>query len=164
MFPPREEASSTRIVTASLADIVTTFGGALVTGSLSAQTRGAFLMVGAMAQDSFFPRLQKYRDRNVVLFVGDRPHIQEMAIDARVHAIVVTGGLRIDEEIPRQRRAPRASRVSVRPTTPPPACCFARGAVRVERMVESDYRSFQPALCSRRPPPRSRQRRLHFPR
>jgi len=63
LFPPREEASSTRIVTASLADIVTTFGGALVTGSLSAEPEEQFLMVGAMAQDSFAPRLQDYRDR-----------------------------------------------------------------------------------------------------
>ncbi len=143
LFPPREEAGSTRIVTASLADIVTTFGGALVTGSLSAKTEEQFLMVGAMAQDSFFPRLKRYSDRNVVLFVGDRPHIQEMAIDARVHAIVVTGELRVDEEIRAKARAAGVTIISS-PHDTATSVLLARGAVRVERMVETDYRSFQP--------------------
>ena len=143
LFPPREEAGSTRIVTASLADIVTTFGGALVTGSLSAEPEEQFLMVGAMAQDSFSPRLQEDRDRNVVLFVGDRPHIQEMAIDARVHAIVVTGGLSVDEEIRAKARAADVTIISS-PHDTATSVLLARGAVRVERMIETDYRSFQP--------------------
>jgi manganese-dependent inorganic pyrophosphatase len=143
LFPPREEASSTRIVTASLADIVTTFGGALVSGSLSAQPEEKFLMVGAMAQDSFAPRLKHYQDRKVVLFVGDRPHIQEMAIEARVHAVVVTGGLPIDEEIRARARAAGVTMISS-PHDTATSVLLARGAVRVERMIESDYRSFQP--------------------
>jgi manganese-dependent inorganic pyrophosphatase len=143
LFPPREEASSTRIVTASLADIVTTFGGALVTGSLSDQLEEKFFMVGAMAQDSFAPRLHKYRDRKVVLFVGDRPHIQQMAIDTRVHAIVVTGGLPIDEEIRAKARAAHVTVISS-PHDTATSVLLARGAVRVERMIEADYRSFQP--------------------
>ena len=143
LFPPREEASSTRIVTASLADIVTTFGGALVTGSLTAQPEEKFLMVGAMAQDSFAPRLKQHHHRKVVLFVGDRPHIQEMAIAARVHAIVVTGGLPIDEEIRAKARAADVTVISS-PHDTATSVLLARGAVRVERMIESDYRSFQP--------------------
>ena len=143
LFPPREEAGSTRIVTASLADIVTTFGGALVSGSLSAEPEEQFLMVGAMAQDSFAPRLKDYHDRNVVLFVGDRPHIQEMAIKAKVHAIVVTGGLPIDEEIRAQARAARVTVISS-PHDTATSVLLARGAVRVGRMIEADYQSFEP--------------------
>jgi manganese-dependent inorganic pyrophosphatase len=143
LFPPREEASSTRIVTASLADIVTTFGGALVSGSLTSQPEEKFLMVGAMAQDSFAPRLQQHHNRKVVLFVGDRPHIQEMAIKARVHAVVVTGGLPIDEEIRAMARTADVTVISS-PHDTATSVLLARGAVRVERMIESDYRSFQP--------------------
>jgi len=141
LFPPREEAGTARLITASLADIVTTFGGALVSGSLSAEPEEQLLMVGAMAQDSFGPRLQKYRDRKVVLFVGDRPHIQELAIDARVHAIVVTGGLPIDEEIRAAARAANVTMISS-PHDTATSVLLARGAVRVGRMIESDYRSF----------------------
>ena len=143
LFPSREEAANARIVTASLADIVTTFGGALVTGALTSEPAEQFLMVGAMAQDSFAPRLALNRGRNVVLFVGDRPHIQEMAIAARVHAIVVTGGERIDEEI---RAAARGANVTVisSPHDTATSVLLARGAVRVERMIETDYLSFHP--------------------
>ncbi|MEK0444680.1 MAG: hypothetical protein RLZZ399_1, partial [Verrucomicrobiota bacterium] len=84
LFPARDEAFSARIVKASLRDIVTTFGGELITGSLGDQPQEQLLMVGAMAQDSFIPRLQRYRDRRVILFVGDRPHIQELAIQEKV--------------------------------------------------------------------------------
>ncbi len=143
LFPPREEAGTARVVTASLADIVTTFGGALVSGSLSAEPEEQLLMVGAMAQDSFAPRLQKYREKNVVLFVGDRPHIQEMAIAARVHAIIVTGGLPIDEEIRAAARAANVTMISS-PHDTATSVLLARGAVQVGRMIETDYRSFQP--------------------
>ena len=143
LFPPREEAGNARLITASLADIVTTFGGALVTGSLSAEPQDQILVVGAMAQASFGPRLKDYQDRKVVLFVGDRPHIQELAIEARVHAIVVTGGLPIDEEI---RAAARAANVTIisSPHDTATSVLLTRGAVRVQQMIETDYRSFRP--------------------
>ncbi|MDB6150513.1 MAG: Cobalt-dependent inorganic pyrophosphatase [Chthoniobacter sp.] len=143
LFPPREEASAARIVFASLADIVTTFGGSLVTGSLSGQPEEQLLMVGAMAQGSFGPRLQHYRDRKIILFVGDRPHIQRLAIEARVHAIVVTGELPIDEEI---RAAARAAGVTMiaSPHDTATSVLLSRGAVRVGRMIETDFPSFNP--------------------
>jgi manganese-dependent inorganic pyrophosphatase len=143
LFPPREEAGTTRLVTASLADIVTTFGGALVSGSLSAEPEEQLLMVGAMAQDSFGPRLERYKAKKVILFVGDRPHIQELAINARVHAIVVTGGMSIDEEIRAAARAANVTMISS-PHDTATSVLLARGAVRVERMIETDYRSFHP--------------------
>jgi manganese-dependent inorganic pyrophosphatase len=143
LFPPREEAGSARLITASLADIVTTFGGALVSGSLSAEPEDQILVVGAMAQASFGPRLKDYRDRKVVLFVGDRPHIQELAIEARVHAIVVTGGLPIDEEIRAAARAANVTMISS-PHDTATSVLLTRGAVRVQRMIETDYLSFQP--------------------
>jgi len=143
LFPPREEAGSARRITASLADIVTTFAGALVTGSLSAEPREKLLMVGAMAQDSFSPRLQKYKNQEVVLFVGDRPHIQEKAIAARVHAIVVTGGLPVDEEIRASARAANVTIVSS-PHDTATSVLLARGAVRVQQMIDTDYQSFRP--------------------
>ena len=141
LFPPREEASSARVIVASLADIVTTFGGALVTGSLSAETAEQLLMVGAMAQASFAPRLEGYTDRNIVLFVGDRPHIQQMAIDAGVSAIVVTGGLPIDEETRARSRSAGVTMISS-PHDTATTVLLARGAVRVEQMIETEYPSF----------------------
>ncbi|HEX8311916.1 MAG TPA: putative manganese-dependent inorganic diphosphatase [Chthoniobacteraceae bacterium] len=143
LFPPREEANAARVITASLADIVTTFGGALVTGSLSSETAEQFLMVGAMAEVSFGPRLERYAERNIVLFVGDRPRIQQMAIDAGVSAVVVTGGLPVDEETRARSRAAGVTMISS-PHDTATTVLLARGAVRVERMTEPEYLSFAP--------------------
>ncbi len=141
LFPPRDEASSARNIVASLADVVTTFGGALVAGHLPDDTAEMLLMVGAMSADTFLPRIQRYKDRRVVLFVGDRPHIQRDAIAARVHAIVITGAASIDEEI---RAAARSADVTLisSPHDTATSVLLARGAIRVERMLEPDYISF----------------------
>ncbi len=141
LFPPRDEAASARLITASLADIVTTFGGALVTGQLSGEPAEMLLMVGAMNAESFTPRLAHHANRRVVLFVGDRPHIQEFAIAARVQAIVVTGNLPIDETTRARARAAGVTVISS-PHDTATSVLLARGAVRVSRMLESDYISF----------------------
>ncbi len=141
LFPPREEASNARLITASLADIVNTFGGTLVTGSLSKETVEQLLMVGAMAQDSFRPRLLRYKEKRVVLFVGDRPHIQELGISERVHAIVVTGGFALLPEIEAAARAANVTIISS-PHDTATTVLLARGAVRVDRMLEPEYTSF----------------------
>ena len=141
LFPPRDEAGSARLITASLADIVTTFGGALVTGQLSGEPAEMLLMVGAMNSESFAPRLALYADRRVILFVGDRPHIQDFAIAAHVHAIVITGNLPIDEELRARARAAGVTVISS-PHDTATSVLLARGAVRVERMLEAEYISF----------------------
>ncbi|MDQ3625457.1 MAG: DRTGG domain-containing protein, partial [Verrucomicrobiota bacterium] len=137
LFPPRAEAANARAITAALADMVTTFGGALVTGSLSSEAVSLLLMVGAMRAESFAPRLECYKHERVVLFVGDRPQIQQLAIEARVFAIVVTGGLPIDEEFRAQARAADVTMISS-PHDTATSVLLARGAVRVERMLEPD--------------------------
>jgi manganese-dependent inorganic pyrophosphatase len=143
LFPPRDEASSARLVVASLADIVTTFGGSLVTGALGADPCEQLLMVGAMDSESFVPRLDRYRDKRVVLFVGDRPKIQQFAIEAGVHAVVVTGGMLVPEETRAAARAKGVTMISS-PHDTATSVLLARGAVRVERMLERDVKSFQP--------------------
>lgn len=141
LFPSRDEAATARLVTASLADIVTTFGGALITGSLSPEPSDQLLMVGAMKAESFAPRLERYRSKRVILFVGDRPQIQQLAIEARVHAIVVTGGLPVSEEMRAAARAAGVTMISS-PHDTATSVLLARGAVRVERMLERDVTTF----------------------
>jgi manganese-dependent inorganic pyrophosphatase len=153
LFPARDEAMRARMVTASLADIVTTFGGALVTGALSGEPIEQLLMVGAMDRESFAPRLRKYTNQRVILFVGDRPQIQQLAIDERVHAIVVTGGLPVPEEIRAQARAANVTIVGS-PHDTATTVLLARGAVRVEQMLETKYVSFHPET------PRQEARRI----
>jgi len=141
LFPSRDEANLARMVTASLADIVSTFGGELVTGKLGEEPSELLLMVCAMAQESFIPRLRRYKDKQVLLFVGDRPHVQMLAIEENVHAIIVTGGLEIPPHI---REAANRAGVTLisSPHDTASTVLLARGAVRVGRMVQTEYASF----------------------
>jgi manganese-dependent inorganic pyrophosphatase len=141
LFPSRDEANLARVVTASLADIVATFGGKLVTGELTHEPSEQLLMVCAMAQDSFIPRLRRYKDKQVILFVGDRPHVQLLAIEEHVHAIIVTGNLEVPQYIQETAKSAGVTLISS-PHDTASTVLLARGAVRVERMVQSEYTSF----------------------
>ena len=145
LFPPREEAATARIVVASLASILEAFGGQVVTGDLPVETAEQLLMVGAMNADSFSTRLKRHRAENTVLFVGDRDDIQMRAIEANVRAIVVTGGLPILKSV---QRAAAAAQVTIlsSPHDTATTVLLARGAVRVERMVEPEFTTLTPDM------------------
>ncbi len=141
LFPPREDASKARMVTASLKDIVVVFGGSPVAGEICAETAEHLLMVAAMSLDSFSERLDHYKARRIVLFVGNREDVQECAIKAKVHAIVVTGGLPLPEALLKAAVEAGVTIISS-PHDTATTVLLARGAVRVERMVEP-FISFQ---------------------
>ena len=144
LFPSREEAEAARIVFASLADMARTLGGGLVCGELRTTPQEFFLVVGAARQDSFGERLAKYNGdgRNVVVFVGDRPHIQQIAIEQRVAAIVVTGNVPIEPEVEIAARAAGVTLISS-PTDTATSVLMSRGAVRSRYMLETEVLSFQ---------------------
>lgn len=141
LFPPREEAGTARVVTAALKDIVATIAGHVVVGEASAEPVEQLLMVAAMAQDSFAPRLQRYAGKRLILFVADRPHIMELAIKAKIQAIVVTGGFPIREDLQSAAKAAGVTLISA-PYDTATTVLMARGAVRVERVLLDEYTTF----------------------
>ncbi len=143
LFPPREEAHAARTVTASLADVARTIGGQLICGSLTPVEEDFFLLVGAMRQDSFGPRLAKYRDegRSVLVFVGDRPHIQLLAIEHGARAIVVTGGYSVEPDVEIAARAAGIALLCA-PADTATTVLMSRGSVRAGRMLEPAPLSF----------------------
>ena len=143
LFPPREEAHAARTVTASLADVARTVGAQLICGSLTTEEEDFFLLVGAMRQDSFGPRLALYRKegRKVLVFVGDRPHIQLLAIEHGARAVVVTGGYAIEPDVEIAARAAGITLLSS-PTDTATTVLMSRGSVRAGRMLETTSLSF----------------------
>ena len=142
LFPSREEAGKARMIVASLTGIVRTFVGTVVAGKLSEKTSEQVLMVGAMDSDTFCQRLQRQQAKQIVLFVGDREDIQMRAIEAKVNAIIVTGGLPISECVLKAASEAQVAIVSS-PHDTATTVLLARGAVRVDRMIEP-YMSFNP--------------------
>jgi manganese-dependent inorganic pyrophosphatase len=87
--------------------------------------------------------LKRYRDRRVLLFVGNRPQIQQLAIDERVYAIVITGGSQVPEETRVAARAAGVTMISS-PHDTATSVLLTRGAVRVQQMVDTQFTTFQP--------------------
>jgi len=57
------------------------------------------LFIGAMVEDSFLSRIAGYDPATMLVMTGDRPSIQQAAIDRGVRILVVTGGLPVKEEV-----------------------------------------------------------------
>ncbi|MDB6063804.1 MAG: Cobalt-dependent inorganic pyrophosphatase [Pedosphaera sp.] len=135
LFPPREEVARARIIVASLANIMETFGGSLIAGELSTESTEQVLMVAAMNPDSFSTRLRQQEPGSVILFVGDRDDIQMRAIESGIRSIIITGGLTVLKSI--QRAAEQAGVAIVSsPFDTATSVLLARGAVRAGRMIE----------------------------
>ena len=144
LFPSREETTAARIVTASLADVARTLGAQLVCGELSNEEEQLFLVVAAMQRGTFATRLEKYtaEKRHLVIFVGDRPRTQLLAIQNRARAVVVTGGQPIGADVEIAAREAGVTLLSV-PSDTATSVLMARGATRAGRMLETDFVAFQ---------------------
>ncbi|MEO5803200.1 MAG: putative manganese-dependent inorganic diphosphatase [Verrucomicrobiota bacterium] len=143
LFPPREEAANARIITASLASIVATFGGKVLTGELPTLPTEQVLMVGAMSADTFSKRLQLHHAEKVLVIVGDRDDIQMRAIESNVRAIIITGGLAVLGTIKRAAKEAGVTIISS-PHDSATTVLLARGAVRADHMVGPEFTSFNP--------------------
>lgn len=145
LFPPRSAGSAARVVTASVTDLVTTFGGMLFSGVPSAEPQELLLFVGTFELDTMAERLRAHPGRAVVLFVGDRVAVQRLAIESRVHALVITGGCTVDEEI---RNEARAAGVPVigSPHDTATTVLLARGAAQVSRMLDTEFIALHPDM------------------
>lgn len=144
LFPSHEETTAARIVTASLADVARTLGAQLICGELGNEEEQLFLVVAAMQRGTFATRLEKYtaEKRHLVIFVGDRPRTQLLAIQNRARAVVVTGGQPIGADVEIAAREAGVTLLSV-PGDTATSVLMARGATRAGRMLETDFVAFQ---------------------
>ena len=143
LFPPREEAANARLIVASLASIVATFGGTVLTGEVPAEPTEQVLMVGAMNADTFSKRLERHHAEKVLVIVGDRDDIQMRAIESNVRALIITGGLPILASIKRAASEAGVTIISS-PHDSATTVLLARGAVRADHMVGPEFTSFSP--------------------
>ena len=143
LFPARQESESARLIEASLPSMVETFGGTTVGGALDMDTRRYLLVVAAMTVESLAGRLATYTPSEVILFVGDREDVQRLAIESGVKAIVVTGGLRISQEIRKSAAKAGVILISSGHDTAT-TVLLARGAVRVGSMISAELFTFTP--------------------
>lgn len=88
-----------RVVDATLRSIAACLDGTFLVGSPSDEQEHLHLFVGAMAEESFFERIEGYDLSSLMVVTGNRPTIQEAAIEKGVRLLVLTGGYPVAGEL-----------------------------------------------------------------
>ncbi|HEY8900212.1 MAG TPA: putative manganese-dependent inorganic diphosphatase [Chthoniobacterales bacterium] len=145
LFPQPEEIRSAREVDSSLANLCTTIHGTVLVGSPCTESARYLLVVAATRTGSLRKRIEKLDVERIVLIVGDRSNVQHLAIEAGVKALVVTGGLEVEEDVLAAARA-KGTVVVSSPYDTATTVLLARSSVSAERMLYADFQSLQPDL------------------
>ena len=143
LFPPREKIGLHREVRTALKEVIETIGGALLAGTPESDIRHFVLIVAAMELESFRRRLGSLDNQKAILIVGDRHDIQRLAIEQKVHAVIVTGGLKVDEAILRAADE-RGTVIISSPHDTATTVLLARSSVRAGEMLDDDIVSLAP--------------------
>jgi manganese-dependent inorganic pyrophosphatase len=142
LFPAANRLIDSRRVFSSLNNLAKTLGGKLLIGHEAECEEELVLMIGAMKIESFAERLEKLQPEKLAVVVGDRSNIQELAIRARVRALIVTGGFAIEPEILEAAQKKGVSLISS-PHDTSTTASLCRSAVAIRHMLNEEFLSFR---------------------
>ena len=111
-FSDAADTTKARAVHTSLRKICDVLGGSFRNAIDPDRADELLVMVGSMSAEGFTERMQKYPAERLIVVCGDRPSIQLPAIDARVRAIVITGGFPLAAEVVEIAKAKGVSVIS----------------------------------------------------
>jgi manganese-dependent inorganic pyrophosphatase len=142
LFPSPNRIFDSRRVVASIRSLARTLNAKMVCASEPDREEELILMVGAMNAPSFASRLPNYAPEKILVVVGDREDIQRLAVDGRVRAIVVTGGLDISPEI---RELANRNEVTLLlcPHDSATTAMLCRAAISVDHVLRQDFLTFR---------------------
>ncbi|MFN7139185.1 MAG: putative manganese-dependent inorganic diphosphatase, partial [Limisphaerales bacterium] len=140
-FPTPNRIFDSRKVVASINNLARTLDAEVLCSNNSDCEEELIMMIGAMNLDSFTERLHRYPAEKLMLIVGDRREIQELAIDERVRIIIVTGGLPVQ---PRVIDGAKRNDVSllVSPHDSATTAMLCRAAITVDHMLHRKFIMF----------------------
>lgn len=145
LFPPRDRICDSRDVHASLKDIASTIGGRLIMGTSESETLHFVMVVAAMEAKTFAERVHQLDLNRTILIVGDRTNIQRAAIEAGVHAIIITGHHEVDPEVLALAEKHRTVIIES-PHDTATTLLLSRSAIRAIHMIYEDFASLSPDL------------------
>ncbi len=140
-FPASSRAVDTRRVIASLRGLTRAVRGRMMCAFEADREDDLILMIGAMRQSSFAERLQNYPAEKLLVLVGDRADIQELAVRARVRALIVTGGLAMPDEVAEEARRNEVSLI-ISPFDTATTAMLCRAAIPVRHVQDEHFLAF----------------------
>src|SRR6185436_16280463 len=137
-FPSANRLFDSRRVLASIRSLAHTLGAKIVFSVMPEAEEDLVLMIGAMTRESFSERLLKYPREKLVVVVGDRLEIQDLAIRERVRAVIVTGGLPVSQAMIDYAAKQEVS-LLVSPHDTATTAMLCRSAICVKHMIHEEF-------------------------
>jgi manganese-dependent inorganic pyrophosphatase len=150
LLPEDTQGLSVRTVHASLAHLASTLQAESVgrEGPLPGDEEDLILLVGASSRNSVDQRLKQAADdgniHKFLVICGDRPAVQQYAIDHGVRALLVTGGNPVDPEMAARART-RGVYLLRCATDTASASTLMRCSRTVRHVMETQFETVHPA-------------------
>jgi manganese-dependent inorganic pyrophosphatase len=141
-FPGPNRLYDSRRILASIASLAATLSATILFARQAEEEEDLVLLIGAMDRESFAARLATYERARLVVVVGDRLEIQELAIREGVRAIVVTGGLPLSQAI-LDYAAKRDVSLLSSPHDTATTAMLCRGAIAVRHVTDEKFASLR---------------------
>ncbi|MFO1496879.1 MAG: putative manganese-dependent inorganic diphosphatase [Verrucomicrobiota bacterium] len=140
--PTPNRLFDSRRVLASVANVARTLGAEVITAREVDREEDLILMITVMDAATFATRLENYPPEKLLVITGDRSDIQELALEAGVRLLVVTGGVPLRPTLAKLA-ADRGVSVLMSPHDTATTTMFCRGSVQVEHMIHERFLSFR---------------------
>jgi manganese-dependent inorganic pyrophosphatase len=88
-----------RGVDSSLRSLAECLDGIFLTGAPTEHIEHLHLFIGAMIEDSFSKRIEGYDPATLLVMTGDRPSIQQAALDKCVRVLIISGGFPVSDDM-----------------------------------------------------------------
>jgi manganese-dependent inorganic pyrophosphatase len=142
LFPAVNRAQNSREILSSLDNLASTLGGKVIVGFEPEREDELILIIGAMREESFALRLEKFPPDKLCVVVGDRCDIQSFAIRSGVRVLVVTGGGPVEPETIAAAQEKKVS-VIVSPHDTATTASLCRAAVSVRHVLNEEFLCFR---------------------
>ena len=137
-FPSPNRLFDSRRVLASINSLAATLGGRIVFGVNAHVEEDLVLMIGAMNLESFAERLRNYEPSKLIVIVGNRVDIQDLAIRENVRCIIVSGGLPVSQAMIDYARKQEVTLLSS-PHDTATTAMLCRAAISVRHMIHEEF-------------------------
>jgi manganese-dependent inorganic pyrophosphatase len=141
-FPTPGRLFDSRRVMASINNLAATLGAKALFTVNPDQEEDLVLMIGAMSVDSFAERLSKYERAKLVVVVGNRVDIQDLAIREKVRCVIVTGGLPTSQAMVDYAQKQGVTLLSS-PHDTATTTMLCRAAISVRHMIHEEFISLR---------------------
>ena len=142
LFPAANRLVDSRRVLSSLTNLTRTLNGEILVAQKPDDEEDLTLMIGAMSLESFAQRLDTFDREKLLIVVGDRWDIQNLAIREGVRALVVTGGLKVEAKTLEAAQKKNVSLI-MSPHDTATTASLCRAAVAVRHVLNEEFVCFR---------------------